>query len=83
MSERKIIRISPDSEAFIRDYAEAKGLQFVDAADTVIDIAKRRLDALAKYGRGKKPKAPGKPRAKKSIKAKKAARAAKKAAAAA
>ncbi len=78
-SDRKIIRVSAESDKVIRDYAERRGLEFGDAADSLITTAVSRLNALRRYSKNnKEPQAPGKPRPKKSAGEKKKAAAAKK-----
>lgn len=62
MSERKIIRVSAESEETVREYAEAKGIQIGEAADALIGTAAARLAALKRYAANKQPQAPGKPK---------------------
>ncbi len=83
MSDRKVIRVSEETEAAIRAYAESKrrpdgeGGEILvtvgEAADMLIGTAIARLAALKRYGSNKTPQAPGKPRkAAKKASAKKA-----------
>lgn len=46
--------LSPASLAAVHAFAADKGLTFEQAADTMIEMARRRVDALAKYGSKKK-----------------------------
>lgn len=66
MSDRKVIRVSEETEAAIRAYGESKGVQIGEAADLLIGTATARLNALKRYSANKQPQAPGKPRAKKA-----------------
>lgn len=72
MSDRKIIRVSAETEAAIRDYAEGKGLQVGEAADKLVGTAVARLGALKRYSANKQPQAPGKPKKKAKASAKSA-----------
>lgn len=59
----KIIRVSAESERFIREYSKKHELGVGDAADKLISISKSRLAALAKdraKNRGKRQKKAGK-----------------------
>lgn len=64
--ERKIVRVSAESEKAIREYAEQKEIGNGEAVDALIATGVSRLKALAKYSAQKRPQAPGKPRAKKA-----------------
>lgn len=76
MSDRKVIRVSEETETVVREYAEAKNIQIGEAADLLIGTASARLNALKRYAANKQPQAPGKPRKpKKTASAKKTAKA--------
>lgn len=47
--KRIVVRVSAESDATIRAYAERKGLSVSDAADACIAYASRRIAALTKY----------------------------------
>ena len=65
MSEdRKVVRVSAESEGYIRGYANRRGMLIGEAADALIAMAIGRLAALARYAETKKPMPPG-PRKKK------------------
>ncbi len=70
-SEKKVIRVSADSEKAIKAYAEKRGIQVSEAADALIGTAVSRLNALARYSKNQGAQAPGKPR--KKVAAKKVA----------
>jgi len=61
--DRKIIRVSPESDKAIRDYSEKRGIEFGDAADALISTAVSRLNALKRYTKNREPQAPGKKKA--------------------
>lgn len=72
MSDRKVLRVSEETEASVRAYAEAKGIPVGEAADKLIGTAVARLDALKRYASNKQPLPPGKPRKKAEAKPAKA-----------
>ncbi len=63
MSERKIIRVSDESEQIARKYSEAKGIGIGEAADLLFKTADSRLGCLKRYAENHT--APPKPRKKK------------------
>ncbi len=63
MADRKVIRVSSESEQAIKEYAEAKGVPVGDAADALIGTAVSRLNALRRYAENK-----GQPKLKKRVK---------------
>jgi hypothetical protein len=66
--DRKVIRVSADSEKAIKAYAEKRGVSVGEAADALLNTAVSRLNALARYAKNKEPQAPGKPRKKAAAK---------------
>jgi hypothetical protein len=68
--DRKIIRVSAESDKAIRTYADRKGVEVGEAVDALIATAVSRLNALTRY---KKTKDGGAPKGKPKKAAKKAA----------
>lgn len=62
---RKIIRVSPESDKAIRAYAEQRGIEYGEASDALIATAVSRLNALKRYSKSQgagAAKPPGKPK---------------------
>lgn len=61
---RKVVRVSEDSEELIKKYAEEKGVTIGEAADALLGTAWSRISALRKHG--KKMKAEGRSKKRKA-----------------
>ena len=55
----KVLRVSAQSDDYVRDHAAAKDIEVGEAADALIETGYKRLGALAKYDGSAKGKAAG------------------------
>ena len=69
-NDRKVVRVSAESDKTVRAFAKARKIQVGEAADQLISSGYRRLEALAKYNA--KPKKETNGKAKKAPRKKKA-----------
>lgn len=69
--DRKVIRVSAESEAIVRKYAEKNEIPVGEAADKLLSTADSRLKALARHAKNRK--AEGKPAKKRTAKKKRSA----------
>lgn len=68
MSDRKVVRVSDETEKFAREYGASKEIGVGEAIDALVATAKNRLQALKRYASNKQPQSPGKPRKKAATK---------------
>jgi hypothetical protein len=68
MSSAKVIRVSPESDRHIREYATLKGITVSEAADRLVATAVGRRAALARFAETHTRKAPAKKAAKRKAK---------------